>query len=277
MTANQEQHEHWNRGEAMHWVEQADRYDRQLEPFAELLLAAAQIGPDCDVLDVGCGCGATTIAAAATARHATGADISAPMLDVARVRAAALDNCEFTLADVQTADLGTAEYDRIISRFGVMFFDDPRAAFGRMRAALRPGGLLAFVGWQPLVANEWLRVPGIAAAAHVALPETGDDGGPGMFSLSAPERIRALLTDAGFERVTVEAIDPRIRIGGGGTLDETLDFLLGTGIARALLEPATPDTRELAIAAVRKALHEHDEPGIGVTLGTGAWLVTALT
>ncbi len=275
MNANQQQHEHWNQGEAMHWVEQADRYDRQLEPFARLLLDAARITAEHDVLDVGCGCGATTIAAAHVARHATGADISAPMLDVARGRAAEFDNCDFVLADVQTADLGTSAYDRIISRFGVMFFDDPAAAFARLHAALRAGGRLAFVSWQPLVANEWLFVPGVAAAAHVALPDVGDDGGPGMFSLSDPERLHVLLTGAGFTDVNADPIEPSIQIGGGGTLDDTLDFLLGTGIARALLEPADPEARALAIDAVREALRNHYQPNVGVTLGTGAWLVTA--
>lgn len=277
MTANQQQHEHWNQGEAMHWVQQSDRYDRQLQPFADALLDAAGLDERHRILDVGCGCGATTIAASRVVLHATGADISAPMLDVARTRATGVENCEFVLADVQTAEFGIAAYDRVISRFGVMFFDDPLVAFSRVGQALRPGGQLTFVSWQPLEANEWLLAPGLAAAAHVELPAIDSGSGPGMFSLSDANRIADLLTGAGFGDVEVESINPTILLGGGGTLDESLEFLLGTGIARALLEPAAPDARTRAIDAARDALVAHHEPGLGVQLGTGAWIVTART
>jgi SAM-dependent methyltransferase len=276
--ANQAQREHWNGDESSHWVDHADRYDRQLAPFADALLHQSQLDERQRLLDVGCGCGVTTIAAAQRARDAVGADLSGPMLAVAtsRAEAAEVDNVEFIVADAQTHSFVDGGFDRIISRFGVMFFDDPLAAFANLRRALAPEGRLVFVCWRSLEANEWLLVPGLAAAAHVALPDVGGTaGGPGMFSLADPDGTRDLLTRCGFSKVEIEPISPVITLGGGGSLDDSVDFLLGTGIAHALLDPAAPDARAKAIDAVRSALAERFEPKVGVRLSTGAWLVTA--
>ena len=278
MTINQQQTEHWNGDESAHWVTHADRYDRQLAPFSDLLFDRLQLDDRQQLLDVGCGCGATTVAAARKVRQATGADLSKPMLAVAARRAevAAVNNAEFIVADVQTHRFSEAAFDRIISRFGVMFFDDPVGAFTNLHRALAPDGQLAFVIWQPLAANEWLLVPGLAAAEHIALPDiSGPTTGPGMFSLADQGRIQEILENAGFTNIEIEPTSPTITLGGGGTLDESVDFLLGTGIARALLDPAEPDTRAKAIDAVRHVLAEHFELNVSVRLSTGAWLVTA--
>ncbi len=122
--------EHWNGDEARHWVAEQDRYDRQPAPFADALLRAAAIGPAERVLDLGCGCGTTTLLAARDAASVVGVDISAPMLDQARTRAGAANvtNVRFEQADVQTHSFEPASFDIAISRFGVMFFDDPVAA-----------------------------------------------------------------------------------------------------------------------------------------------------
>jgi SAM-dependent methyltransferase len=154
---NEAQREHWNSDEAGHWVVAQDRYDRQLEQFGDAVLAAAKIHPDDRVLDIGCGSGTTTLMAAPTAAAAVGVDISEPMLDLARRRAsdAGTSNARFVLGDAQIDDLGGA-FDVAISRFGVMFFDDPAAAFGNIASALAPGGRLVFVCWQGLDRNEWL-------------------------------------------------------------------------------------------------------------------------
>ena len=167
-------------------------------------------------------------------------------------------------------------FDAIVSRFGVMFFDDPMMAFTNLRHALRIGGRLAFVCWQGLEANPWLLVPGVAAAAHVPLPAIGAIGRPGnvLARRSGPPDIGCVRAP-GSPTSQVEPVSPMITLGGGGTLDETLEFLLGTGIARALLDGAQPDAKRRAIDAVSAALAENYEPGRGVALGTGAWLVSA--
>lgn len=277
MSVNQQQAEHWNGAESGHWVEHADRYDRQLAPFADALLQRVQSSDVDRVLDIGCGCGVTTITVAQHALQATGVDLSQPMLNVAwqRATAAGRSNVDFVVADAQTHHFEAGPFDVVMSRFGVMFFDDPVAAFTNARRSLTVGGRIAFVSWQGLEANEWLLVPGLAAAPHVALPDLAGDGGPGMFSLSKADSISELLARAGFRNIQIDPLNPTITLGGGGTVDESLDYLLGTGIARALLDSAEPEARIRAIDAVRAALTERYERGIGVRLGTGAWLTTA--
>jgi SAM-dependent methyltransferase len=275
-TPNAEQIAHWNGDEAHHWIDAQDRYDRQLAPFADAVLTAAAIAETDRVLDLGCGCGRTTLLAAQRAATAVGVDISAPMLERARAEAKAehLDNVRFEEADVQSRTFAEGSFDVAISRFGVMFFDDPVAAFSNVAHALERGGRLVFVCWQDLANNEWLLVPGMAAAEHVALPDTGTADGPGMFSLADPDHVRALLAKAGFDGIDVAPFETPMLLAGGRTLNETIEFLLATGIARTMFEQAAPDARARAIDAVRAALAAHYD-GDGVRLGAKTWVVTA--
>lgn len=246
MSPNQQMAEAWNGGESVHYVDHADRYDRQLTPLADALIGRVGLTPTDVVLDIGCGCGVTTFAAARRGRQAVGLDISTPLLEVAteRARAAALDNVEFVVADAQTHSFEGGAFDVIISQFGLMFFDDPVAAFTNIRSALAPGGRFAFVSWQPLAANEWVMQVGRAVAKHTELPKLGGlAGGPGMFALHDAEEIVALLDTAGFSEIETDPISPEILIGGGGTVDESLDFLLGMGIVRGLLGRLEPEAR----------------------------------
>lgn len=278
MSANQQQSEAWNGAESAHYVDHADRYDRQLAPFADALLERVQLEPHHSVLDVGCGSGATTLTAARVASTALGADLSKPLLEVAagRARSASADNAEFVVADAQTYPFAESAFDLIISQFGVIFFDDPVSAFANLRRSLAPGGRTAFVCWQGLEANEWVSVVGREVAKQVALPDLGGQaGGPGMFSLKDPDEAAALLDAAGLTQIELEPLSPTILLGGGGTLDESIDFLLGTGIARGLLGLAEPEARAASIEAIRASLAERYEPGVGVRLGSGAWLVSA--
>ncbi len=278
MNANQQQSEAWNGTESVHYVEHADRYDRQLAPFADALFEGLHLQPHQTVLDVGCGCGVTTLAAARGGHASLGADLSEPLVAVAvgRARAASVDNAEFVVADAQTYAFAEGVFDLVISEFGVMFFDEPVTAFTNLRRALAPGGRTAFVCWQGLEANEWVSVVGRAVAEHADLPDLGGQaGGPGMFSLKDADEIAALLDAGGFNQVEIEPISPTIVLGGGGTLDQSIDFLLGTGIARGLLGQTGPETRGAAIETIRASLAERYEPGVGVRLGTGAWLVSA--
>ena len=157
--ANTAQAEHWNSGDAIeHWLRNQDRYDRMLQPFADLILQTAALQPGEQVLDVGCGYGATTLEAARRVAPGPvlGVDLSGPMLSVAKDRAAGsgLANVAFEHGDVQVYPFGPARFDAVISRFGVMFFEDPVAAFANIRSAVRPGGRLVFACWQPLANND---------------------------------------------------------------------------------------------------------------------------
>jgi SAM-dependent methyltransferase len=272
---NEAQIEHWNGPEARRWVEQQDRYDRQLGPFADALLDAVDIDRAGRVLDIGCGCGTTTLRAAGEAAHAVGVDISAPMLERARTTAAAqqIANVEFVEADMQTHVFATT-FDVAMSRFGVMFFDDPSLAFANIAVALRPGGQLVFVCWQELARNDWLLLPGLAAAQHLPLPDQ-TPGGPGPFSLADRDELRAVLGEAGFTDVEITPHKVSMLLGGGGTIDDSLSFLLNTGVARAMFDGADPDATASATAAARHVLADHYEEGDGVRLGAATWIVKA--
>jgi SAM-dependent methyltransferase len=280
LRSNQKQFEAWNGGESVHYVDHSDRYDRQLVPFSDALLAGARLESHQTVLDVGCGCGATTLRAAGLVHRAVGADLSEPLVEIARQRArtAGTGNAEFVIADAQTHVFGAGTFDLFISQFGIMFFDEPMTAFGNLRRSLAPGGRAAFVCWQGLQANEWLMLLGRAVAQHVVLPPFGGQaGGPGMFSLCDPAEITALLHSAGFGHVECDPLTPTILTGGGGTLDESINFLLGMGMARGLVGLAGPEAHDAVIDTVRRELAERHEPNIGLRLGAAAWLVSAWT
>lgn len=283
--ANEEMKEGWNGTSGAEWVRLHESYDRMLAPWADLLAGAADVQPGERVLDLGCGNGVTTRAAAVAAGPeggATGVDLSGPMLDQARKRAAeeGVDNVDFVQADVQTDPLGpdAGRYDVVISRFGVMFFDDPVAAFANVRSAMRPepGGRLAIVSWAPMDGQQWLLVPMGAALAHLPPPTiTTAADAPGMFGLATAERAHQVLEAAGWTGVATRTQAGSMLVGGGGSLDDTIDYLRHSGPGRALFDGADPEPAAAALDAIRTALSAHltDE---GVVLEGVARLTTAL-
>jgi SAM-dependent methyltransferase len=278
--ANTDQAERWNSGDDVaHWIRNQARYDRMNAPFTALILDAAALRPGSGVLDVGCGCGGTTLAAARLVApgQAVGLDLSGPMLARARAdaEAAGLGNAVFQQGDAQVHNLEPARYDTVISRFGVMFFADPVAAFANMRSAARPAGRLVFVCWQPLAANQWLLVPGAALAEHVPLPAGfGSGDGPGMFAFADPDRIRQILAAAGWQDIEVSSEHVSILVGGGGSVDDAIEFLRTGSMGRTMLAGADEGTVDRAIASVRAALAPYADAD-GVHLGAAVWLVQA--
>ena len=274
--ANTEQAEEWDGDRGDHWVEYADHYDTLIHRVTPPLLRAAAIGAADRVLDVGCGSGSTSrmAARAASAGSVVGVDLSSAMLREAerRSRAEGLGNVRFEQADVQVHTFAPAAFDLAISRFGIMFFEDPLAAFSNIASALRPNGRLAFVCWQERDRNEWVTVPVSAALEHVPLPAPAPEGAPGPFSLAKPERIRQLLTDAGFENVEISEIAELMFLGEDAVVAS--EFWQGTGTARLLLDDVDADTERRAMDAVRGALRSHEGPE-GIWLTSAAWLVSA--
>ena len=198
------------------------------------------------------------------------------MVEAARHRAAQerLGNVSFVAGDAQDFPFPAGGYDVAISRFGVMFFDDPEAGFANVARALAPAGRLAFTCWQDALSNPFVAVLGLALAGHVPLPDLGPPGSPGMFALADPARIRFLLTAAGLAEVVIEPLAVEILLGGGGTLDETVEFLRQGGMGRAVLADADEATQDRAAAAVKDALSRY-VTAEGVRIGAAAWLVTA--
>jgi SAM-dependent methyltransferase len=273
--ANTAQAEHWNSGEdAVHWTANQARYDRMLEPFTAMILQAAALQAGRQVLDVGCGCGTTTLAAArlVTPGEAVGIDLSGPML--ARARGARLANATFEQGDAQVHPFEPASFDTVISRFGTMFFADPVAAFANIRSATRPAGRLVFVCWQPRSANQWLLVPVAALAEHVPPPAAPGDG-PGMFAFADQDRLRQVLTDSGWRDIEATAEHAQILVGGGGSIDDTVQFIRTGSTGRTMLAGADAGTVDRAIASLRAALAPYKDAD-GVRLGASVWVVKAV-
>lgn len=274
---NSDQHEYWTR-EGEHWVREADRYDAMNGRFGEAMLEVADLRPGEQVLDVGCGNGATTLAAAervSPGGTVVGVDLSAAMLTLARRRAdaAGCGNVELLETDAQVHPFDRGSIDVVISRFGTMFFDDPAAAFTNLHDALRPAGRLAIVCWQDVFQSEWIIVSGGAAAEHVGFPDFGPPGAPGPFALADEERLRSIIEAAGFDDITMEGITLPMRIGEDA--DDAIAFITSIELVRDnLFAGKPPDKVAAAVDAARAALAPYEGPN-GVVMNGGAWLVSA--
>lgn len=161
-----------------------------------------------------------------------GVDISRPLLDVARRLAgeAGLVNVAFEEADAQTFPLAAESFDPVFSRFGVMFFDDPEAAFRNFRPALRPGGPLTFVCWPAPHENLFVTMPVAAASKHIDLPAPREPNAPGPFAFADSTRLRHILSRSGFSEIEIDRLNEKVR---GSALDETSELLLGIGPSTA--------------------------------------------
>lgn len=276
LTVNSDQAAAWDGDEGAHWATHQDRYDAMAGAFTDRLLTAAALAEGDRVLDVGCGCGQSTRLAArqVPGGHALGLDLSTAMLERAGARAEqeGIVNVRFERGDAQVHPFTPESFDVAISRFGIMFFDDPVAAFANIRAALRPGGWIAFTCWQEMGRNQWLAVPAGAALAHVPLPDLDAPDEPGPFSLADPDRITRILAEAGYDEISVLPVAAPLRLGRD--TDDAVEFLAGTGLARSLLDPVDPETAATALDAVREALRPHERPD-GLALEGAAWLVAA--
>jgi len=275
--ANIEQAEFWEQ-RAPEWLELESRLEQVGGLPGELAMDRLDLRPGQRVVDLGCGGGRTTLELAARVGpggEVVGVDISAGMLAAGRERAARLGtgNVEFVHADVQVHDLGGARFDAAYSRFGVMFFTDPVAAFANVRRALRRGAALSFACWQSVFDNEWMLIPGAAVAAVTgSLPPMPGPGEPGPFSLADPDRVRAVLGAAGFGSVVVTPHADQIVISEAG-IPEAASASVRTGAAREALRDADEQTRERALAAIEEALRARLQDG-QVRASRGVLLVT---
>lgn len=270
---NADQVAYWNDAAGQAWVDLQDLLDRQVAPLGERAITALAPGAGERILDIGCGCGQTTLELArrvGSAGAVTGVDISRPMLAVARERAAATPQASFLEADAQTYPFEAGAYDAAHSRFGVMFFQDPTAAFGNIRRALKPGGRLAFVCWRDMAENPIMTLPMMAASRHLPPGEPPTPGAPGPFAFADPDRVRAILSGAGFEGIDIR---PQDMAAGGNSLDEALSLALRVGpLGRALREH--PEARAAAIEDIRMAFQAHLKDG-RVFLPSATWIATA--
>ncbi len=276
-SANAAQAQRWNGEGGRHWVAHRERHlagHRRLVPH---LLRAAAISPGDRVLDVGCGCGATTIAAAQAAGGqaaqpgaALGVDLSGPMLDVARRLAAeaGLANIAFARGDAQACPLRRNSCDVMISSFGVMFFADPAAAFANIVAALRSRGRLAFLCWQDQLRNEVFSIPLRPFLARMPRPGPADDG---LFA--DPVRVTRLLSGAGCTDIGIDAvIEPAWM---GADVADVMSYVRGMRMVREFAAELDDEAlTEEALAAIAEQYAARQRPD-GVWVRAAAWLVTA--
>jgi SAM-dependent methyltransferase len=265
-------------GEA--WVRLQDRTDALIDPLGRAALARLDVRAGERVLDVGCGCGQTLLELAelvGPAGHILGVDVSEPMLARARERAAGTPTIALARGDAQTHALAPESFDAVYSRFGVMYFDDARAAFANLRRAARAGGRLGFVCWQELARNPWALRP-LEAVRRLLPPGPPPDllaeGRPGPFSLADPARLRAILTDAGWRIVELAPVEMPLHLGGAATLDEAVAYSLQIGPAARTIAEAPPELRPALETALREALAPFASAR-GVWLDGAAYVVTA--
>jgi len=271
--SNAAQLQAWDGDEGAYWAANADHYDRSVEVHHHRLLAAAGIGTADRVLDIGCGTGQLSreAARAATAGSALGVDLSSAMLEIAGARAAQeqLTNVAFEQLDAQIHPFQAEAFDLVVSRTGVMFFGDPVAAFTNIGLALGPGGRMALLAWQPLWENEWIRELSTALAAGRDMPLPPADA-PGPFSLSDPDRVRTLLSGAGF--TDIELIGTQGAMWFGTDADDAHRFVLGQ--LGWMLQGLDDAGRARGLDALRASVSSH-ESDQGVLYDSAAWIIAA--
>jgi SAM-dependent methyltransferase len=275
--ANEQMVEIWNGPASQSWVTAAERYDAMLATMLQLVLDTARLQAGERVLDVGAGAGALTRAAAAAvgaAGHITAVDISQPLLAhaAAQPAPAGAADIEWLLADAQTHELPDAAYDVVLSRFGVMFFEDPTAAFANLRSATAPGGRLAAVVWQAAPANEWVLLPMGAIIPHVGFPDLPPSGAPGPFAFGDGDALRTVLEGAGWREVTLQPVERTVVVPGD--VDAVVEHYVNDTFGQMALAKATPAQRAAALTAMREAFAPHMSED-GAQLGAAVWVVTA--
>ena len=258
------------------WAALHEQLDRQVEPPGRAALELAAPARGERVLDVGCGPGATTLEiarAVGPGGGVVGVDVAPMLLDIARRRAEGLGNVAFIEADAQTHAFAPGGLDLVFSRFGVMFFDDPTAAFANLRRACRPGGRLAFVCWRAPADNPLFRLGGMVAAELFPDRPAPAPDAPGPFAFADAERVRRILADSGWRDMRIEPLDVEI---GGASLDDSVAMMTRAGpLGAALRETdASDELRRRAADRLRPLLEPYGGRD-GVRMPAACWLVAA--
>jgi len=268
-TTNQEQIDYWDKRAGPTWVDMQEHLDALLEPLSAAGLRAAAVLPGERVLDVGCGCGDTTIALQGQGADVLGVDVSGPMLEQARRRDRSI---QYRQADAATTDFGGA-FDLVFSRFGVMFFSDPVAAFRNLHRALKSTGRLLFVCWQPAGANPWMSTAGRAIAPFLPAPDGSvNPRAPGPFAFADKDYVTDILQTAGFSNISITSHTATLRVAD--SLAEAVAFQTRIGPAARVMSELEGDQRTAALAAVEEAFRPLDQ-GNGLHMDSAVWLVSA--
>lgn len=255
------------------WLEIREQLERQLEPLGQAAMMTLRLTPGERVLDVGCGIGGTP-AALARAVGANGQVVGLELLQAA-VEVVKRDpdlpkTVFFECGDAQTYPFAPGSFDAVFSRFGMMFFADPSAAFRNMKKALGPGGRLSFVCWRRLEENELDHLPLRAATPHLPPKLVSETAAAAWFSFSDPDYLRMVLGDAGFRRIEIA---PHDQLVSSGSLKAMVEVCARVGALGAILREH-PDLGPIATAALQRALAKRDGPK-GPELRAATWIVSA--
>ncbi len=273
---NDAQIEYWNGPAGQKWVDQSNQLDAMLSAFANKVLETAALKPGERVLDVGCGAGALTLGAAAAAGSAVGVDVSEPLLKLAKNRAQQTGAAAtFVRADASTYETDQA-FDRLISRFGVMFFENPAKAFSNIRMLMQPGGRMTFICWQALQLNDWALAPLQAALPLLREPPPQPDPhAPGPFAFAEKDRVNSFLTDAGWNDVEIDAFTPQI-ILPGDDIAASANFMMQLGPLSRLIAAQGLDAAPIE-EALRERLAANADGAGRVSMKSSCWVVSAKT
>lgn len=266
----------WNDASGKAWVEMQPILDRVLAPFERLVVDAGYPGEPRNVLDIGCGAGATTLAMArrlGNDGNCFGLDISRPLVALARERARAegVPNANFEAGDAQTHVFDAGRFDAVVSRFGIMFFDDPVAAFANIRQAARRGGKLAFAAWRGPAENDFLTTASRAAAPFLPPTPAPHPDAPGQFAFADGAKVKRVLEASGWSSIEVEPADVRCRMPEG----DMMAYVTRLGPVGAALREVDRATAEKITAALPTAFAPFVKHG-EARFTAASWLVTAL-
>lgn len=269
---NQKQIEFWNGDAGKKWVGEQEKMDQMLNPLSDVAIDIAEPRFDERVMDVGCGCGATSVELARRGAKVWGIDVSAPMLSRARKRGEEYPGMVFTEADASNYDF-SSEQQLIFSRFGVMFFANPVEAFTNLRSALVPRGRMVFLCWQAANNNEWISRVGQAVKKFLPEPtDVPDPRAPGPFAFAEQAYLEDILSQAGFQNVEFQSLSIDLKLAS--TVEEALDFQSNIGPLSAVIAQLEGKTRDEALNAAKEVLQD-SMSAEGIKLGSAVWLVTA--
>ena len=274
--ANTDQAAHWDGPEGEYWAARQDRFDASIRPHHLELMARAAIKPGERILDVGCGNGVTSRDAAracAPGGEVLAVDLSGPMLAraVQTAKDEGLGNIRFEQADAQIHRFEPGAFDVVMSRFGVMFFADPVAAFTNIASAVRPGGRLAMLVWASIADNEWFTAlrEALAVGRELPLPPPGV---PSPFGLADQGFASGVLTTAGFTDVAFAASEKPFNVGADA--ESAYQFTAGLGVVQLMLADLDDAARAQAHDNVRAMIEAHLTTD-GVVFASAAWVMTA--